>query len=128
MLFYILKGYSINVGRFIYNWMKSLDYTNERHGLPYPSIITGLCTNAGVGRSKRDTIKSHMGPITNNIIDRYKIREEPQEEEPEEEEDDEPPLNKPLLRLQAPPVVDPATIDYITHCSNYLVSGYQHTQ
>ena len=131
VLFCIIKGHSINVGRFIYNWMKSLDYTNERHGLPYPSIITGLCTNAGVGRSKRDTIKGPMGPITNNIIDRYKIREEPQEEEAEDEEEEGeegPPVNEPRLFLPAPPVVDPATIDYIAQCSNYLVGGFQHTQ
>jgi len=128
VLFCIVKGLSINVGRFIYTWMKKLDYTNERHGLPYPSIITGLCTNAGVPRSKRDTIKSPMGPITDSIIDRYKIREEPQAEDAEEEGEEEPPLNEPLLRLPAPPVIDPATIDYIAHCSHYLVGGFQHTQ
>ena len=105
--------------------MKKLDYTNERHGLPYPSIIIGLCTSTGVPRSKRDTIKCPMGPIMDSIIDRYKIREEPQAEE---EGGEEPPLNEPLLRLPAPPVIDPAIIHYIAHCSNYLVGGFQHTQ
>ena len=124
-LYYVILGNSINVGRLTYYWMKKLDYANERHGLPYPSIITGLCINAEVERSKMDTIKSPMGPITNNIIDRYKSMEEPQEEEAE---DDEPPLNEPLLHLQAASVVDPATIDYIAHCSNYLVGRFQHIQ
>ena len=75
--------------------MKSLDYTNERDGLTYPSIITGLCINAGVGRSKRDITKTPMRPIMNSIIDRYKIKVEPQEEEDEKEGEDEPPLNEP---------------------------------
>ena len=70
-----------------------------------------------------------MWPITDSIIERYKIREDALAEEAEEaEEEGEEGEAEPLLRLPAPLIIDPATIDYIAHCSNYLVGGFQHTE
>ena len=55
-------------------------------------------------------------------IEEYKIKE------PQEEEEEVPPLNEPVLRLQAPPVIEPPTVDYIAHGVHYLIGGFQHTQ
>ena len=107
--------------------MKRIDYKNIKNGLPYPSIIYGLCLNAGVGGAKHDTTKKCGAPINDKTIERYIVKE-PEEEEEDEEEQDEPSLNEPLLCLQPPPGYDPATQEYIARCNHYLVGGYQHTQ
>ena len=61
MLYGVIQGNSINVGCFIYNWMKKIDYGNEWHDLPYPSNINGL--RVGVARLKTDTVKKDSEPI-----------------------------------------------------------------
>ena len=48
----------------------------------------------------------------------YKIKEV------EEEEEKKSPLNEPVFRLQAPSVIEPATVDYIAHGVHYLVRGF----
>lgn len=86
--------------------MKRIDYKNIKNGLPYPSIIYGLCLNAGVGGAKHYTTKKCGAPINDKTIERYIVKE-PEEEEEDEEEQDEPSLNEPLLCLQPLPGYDP---------------------
>ena len=95
--------------------MRRIDYSNQEFGFPYPLIIYSLCLKAGVAGKKQVVIRKPMDPITNKMVEWYKIKVL---EEEEEEEEEEPALNEPVLGLQA----------YIAHCSHYLLGGYQHTQ
>ena len=90
LVYAILKGFQFDVGWVIRDNIIDISKGSTTSGSAYPTIITTLCLNTGVGLSSNEIKAPIQKSITDKVIDSYKDEEEDSEhDDPSDDPDPE---------------------------------------
>ena len=91
LLYALLKGYKINVGKIIENFIMSYYISKYRGLIPHPTTITKLCILGGVNRDLEDeeSCPKDSSLTLTGVMKGPKNRGKEKEMETKEEEEDE---------------------------------------
>lgn len=73
LLFCIAQGKSIDVGQVIHDSIDRAIKGGTSGGLPHPSLITGLCRQAGVKWDAEEATQPPLAAIDHSVIKKYKV-------------------------------------------------------
>ncbi|KAJ8557151.1 hypothetical protein K7X08_002776 [Anisodus acutangulus] len=71
LVYAIMKGFSVDVDRFVKNSIKWICRLNTTAGLGHGSLITSLCVTYGVPESNNDVKGRVHNPLTRTIVNAY---------------------------------------------------------
>ena len=103
ILYAILSGLTLDVGRFIAKRMVRVPGDGDTDGIPFPSLVTALCIHAQVPHSPVE-LRQHLGkPITDELIRSYKEEPDVEDQNAELDPNHAPAVTEPPPTLPEPP-------------------------